>query len=52
MIEMDISCKRFCQFYSSLCRKQQVDKGCTGGHASLVTVFNVLGQVVQQLAGA
>ena len=28
-----------------------VDEGCTGGHASLVTVFNELGQV-QQLAGA
>ena len=28
-----------------------VDEGCTGDHASLVTVFNVLGQV-QQLAGA
>ena len=27
------------------------DESCTGDHASLVTVFNVLGQV-QQLAGA
>ena len=35
-------------FYDSLCRKQ--DKSCTGDHASLLTVFNVLGQV-QQLAG-
>ena len=39
-------------FYDSLCRKQQiVDESCTGDHACLVTVFNVLGQV-QQLAGA
>ena len=28
-----------------------VDESCTGDHASLVTGFNVLGQV-QQLAGA
>ena len=27
-----------------------VDDGCNGGHASLITIFNVLGQV-QQFAG-
>ena len=32
-------------------RSRWVDESCTGDHASLVTVFNVLGQV-QQLAGA
>ena len=30
---------------------RQADEACTGDHASLVTVFNMLGQV-QQLAGA
>ena len=39
-------------FYDSLCRMQQIGRrSCTGDHASLVAVFNVLGQV-QQLAAA